>query len=1698
MNSPEPLAAPPRRRRRWLVGLRWSLGIGLGLILVAVGFLFVTGYPLGWVLRRAEAAANDQGLRLTVAEGRLKADFDGKLHLRCTTVAVGDNTRPRAIALREIDLTWSLTSLFGGSICPARLTLDGLELTPRLGPNGELLLIELPPTTEVESGPFTLASIPTYALPRENRPSLVELTDAVIQVPVGLPVASGRALRWEASTQIERKGTQLHITGDSFLRGAIPGTVAEKNRLDLSVDLASADVKLTVVSEADAGELSQLAGELPTLQRMEGNLTGTGKIEGNLEQPGRWRISGSARATGLVLETSGGAGTLQLDETVCRIEAKIEGGMEPENLTATLSIELKQAGEPLATVFTDLKLAVPSLIGSTHLKFVLPDPSRWRAVAADLGLPALVSQIEGETALGFSLNDRLVSQWTLHATGARGTLTMADAEPVFKTPAWSLDLHGDVDLGDRDLPDATVAGHLRVDLGEGKKPAVTAFEAHLVSTSGDLRLDLSSGAWRLDALREFVPGLSTLDAEGALEASAGAVINLRSGAIGPIQGALETNGLTAALPGVLSRRLEIAPFRIAASAEAGLTAGRLEPFALSAGPIKLRCEGIQWSNTDSGLAGSGAVVLGRLALAEALDWIDPARRGELPLTAEELAELAIKPLRLEIAVAGPKPEAATIRVRAAGGLELNRDGVDFEVEGGFDVASGKWEMTTTVSDFVAARWQLALLRRFPVPDIDAPIRLKVAARGGWPLHIDGLEWSVAAGQGMLRPRGALTEWLTGALPITRFEAGGRLGSELKEAAVDRLELVLGRASARFSRLALASDRPLNAWGEAPARVKLAFRLDDWQLADFLPLLAPKARALLPLDDGDADQLGIDELVFEVDASVGLSAGGGVTMLALAGDNRAVFRIGEERVPVAITLDFDPATNEIGATARLDGLRPDRLRMKFLETLPIAELPIAATIRLRAGIPQPGAAAAPSMGVDLGLTAGPGVVKAGTWLREDLPVRSLRVDFAARLDLLRMERFALQGDFDGLVVAVDNARLEFGEGGEVAGHLHGLVQHLDLAWVWRKISPTQWPEELRTQLAGLEIGGRIDRMETDAEFVIDPQRPGLEALRAFTLAVAGRDFRAALPGYPSGHCETLELAGSREELVLTLKDFGVDGLALETAKVAFDDPFGPKAQAKIEAIATGDFERIQTLLSSWKDRPADLDLGQWDGLAGQWQTTLAIAAPVRAEVRSQDLEGGLDFRVTKMQLPTAMRGGVTMSPFDLETKLALAEGRVKAEGGTRLNGLDALGVARGALGLSWKADSDFSGVTASLGADLTDLVLTVEPIVWTKPVGRKAHLNFSVAAPEILLTTPERTATFRFDGEGLVFGRIAGQGSVATRTDGVGVFGGLVQAEITRLTLDGSDLAIHAAPGSAGELAVKVKSERLDLAGIARRLEGLLATLNATAPVTTTSGGAKPSAVIPIAPTVTTTTTTEPDIDFRMVVGEIVLGGGHAFRDFTTTAAMRTGELRRAAMNFTAAGQPVVLRLEESSVRQPWSLDIADVGGLLAHATAPLGEVSETLRAPGSTIADLRDLPGYFLGGRLHLEGTAKLMGEAPDIDGRLRMDNLTLQKEIVFLSKIASLVDKKVMLLVPFKRFELEAFSASATQIKIGRGFIDGPINLGIEKVEADLTTEQLMMRGKTFGICFEVAGPMAAPRFYLCEKNPVLRGLTTEDEFVW
>ena len=144
------------------------------------------------------------------------------------------------------------------------------------------------------------------------------------------------------------------------------------------------------------------------------------------------------------------------------------------------------------------------------------------------------------------------------------------------------------------------------------------------------------------------------------------------------------------------------------------------------------------------------------------------------------------------------------------------------------------------------------------------------------------------------------------------------------------------------------------------------------------------------------------------------------------------------------------------------------------------------------------------------------------------------------------------------------------------------------------------------------------------------------------------------------------------------------------------------------------------------------------------------------------------------------------------------------------------------------------------------------------------------------------------------------------------------------------------------------------------------------------------------------------------------------------------------------------------------------------------------------------MPATLLGGHVAAAGTLAWTDSTNTLIGSAKIDRLTLQQEIEFLRKIAALVKRRVLLQIPFETFEIQEFRANPDFIALRDTRIVGPLDVTASFIHLDLAQSFLDMSGKVLGIGFEVTGPFDEPHFYLSEKNQLVKGITTEDDFDW
>jgi hypothetical protein len=442
--------------------------------------------------------------------------------------------------------------------------------------------------------------------------------------------------------------------------------------------------------------------------------------------------------------------------------------------------------------------------------------------------------------------------------------------------------------------------------------------------------------------------------------------------------------------------------------------------------------------------------------------------------------------------------------------------------------------------------------------------------------------------------------------------------------------------------------------------------------------------------------------------------------------------------------------------------------------------------------------------------------------------------------------------------------------------------------------------------------------------------------------------------------------------------------------------------------------------------------------------------------------------------------------------------------------------------------------------LKEARLRAPGLAWEKPAGLEASVQARAATPDFRCTGNVASAAFDLAGNGLIYQRIGVKGQVDAKLTPAGP-PATVKLVCDSIEADATSLRLEAEAGWPQTIDISLSGSRLDLRPLVRLAAPQFAALNAPAispPVAVKPGGAATAtAPVAAAPAAASTATAKPmflpaESKVKIALQEIVLGGGRTITPFQLQAQFRGDQPVAADLSFASLGHGVHASLRPgpdnpahlpiasgstdlpkvAQVSQPalpavgervsnastWSLQIDEVADLLAVGTAPFQNLPAAMTAADTTIGGLVGLPEKFIGGRLTADGTLDLGNSAGIVQGHVQVADLRLRSEIPFLSNIAGLVKRNVIITVPFKEFRIDSFKLGQHDAHVQNAFLAGPINFTAEKLDLDFETTELFLRGKIIGVWFEVKGKPGHLEYYLADKNPGLNFITTPDEFQW
>jgi len=1165
---------------------------------------------------------------------------------------------------------------------------------------------------------------------------------------------------------------------------------------------------------------------------------------------------------------------------------------------------------------------------------------------------------------------------------------------------------------------------------------------------------------------------------------------------------IDTGAFVITQPALLVRPLTVAPVHLAFRADDNGSRGAIDPFSTQAGPLAVSCTGMTWASKGSAVSGNGRLQVGAIPLSALLEWLPPALLARLPLTPEEASEIGLAATTATLDVAGENTGAPPrLHVSTRTGLTFNRELVAIEAESSFDPATKQFDAQVGLPDFVQARWQLALLRRFPAPELAAPLRAEFNVSGHWPATLDDVRWRIVAGQGHVIPKGPSLRWLARPFPITSFALAGHLNKDQKKLAIDQLDFVSGRAHLAFDRTELQSPQPLTTTdGPAASTARFSLKLDHWYAADFIPLLGPELRSMVAPATDDLAQIGLEHL--DTGAELGFARLPWIdpTLTALNGTQSAVFRIGEERLPADAVWKFDPSTRRISVAVHLEGLRPDRLKLASLNNLPIPpgalDLAFGVNIDVSAN-PYAKSLDQMNLRADLRVQADGGRIKANPLLAADLPVKHLALAASARILPLRLDHLKAEADFDGPTLLIDDARLNLGDGGR--GGLHLSLRELPLDWALARV-PSDWKPAL---LKDTRVRGRLAKLDLNAEFPSPTATQTKPLPDALTVAVDLRDLAVLMDNRPELMLPHLDVSGDLKHLDVRIDRASTDGINLVNFTATVTTPLTPARQAKAAGTVEADLDRVPALLAAakpWVTIPAGVDLA---GLGGQATLQFTASSPLDPAKIPTGLKASITIAARQVMLPM-LPANVRLGPSSLTLTADVAGQTATGSFGWQPSSLDVAPWISGPSAVTATYSATPQVVDIHPQVDLAGTVIDVPQLNWHKAVGLSAKILTDV---RLTLPTPAAAAHLAatVTTEGLIISPLSTRAEADlsdARHPPLNLLPGVASLQLRDTRFGFSSLELDATRAADGATQLALRSPLIDLASWITRFSDVIIAWNKARvpPPAITSAAVVKTTPAPLPPpSVTAIPTLDlPALSIQADIARIALTPASDLTAISLAATLRDG--LPASLKLTAsAGENTTLdaQLTPAAGRDPWSCTIVNLTGWLRAAAAPLPLLTTTGPLPAdSPLEILRTLPGTFVSGDIALQGTADWRDLKNTVDGSFHIDRLALENEVKFLSKIAALVKKRVILHVPFKVFDVPAFTASPTFVSLQKMRIEGPLTLTSDHLDLDLVKSEIDMGGKVLGIGFDVAGPISDPRFYLTDKNPLIKAVTTQDDF--
>jgi hypothetical protein len=1568
---------------------------------------------------------------------------------------------------------------------------------------------------------FTLSSLTDTWWLRAGEKTQVAIASAQLHV---LPAIHGEA-PWDTPIL----GLEGLLTG---LNQAMTAGVVLRNESGTALVKTDTDLRLgseSVVSTVTAPQLSVreiLAllppGLVPSGVKVEGEADG--QLHAQVQLPLTKEVTAD-------WEVRVASGRLTLPASPKPIEfpdTRFEGKASLKGSALKTTVRLTGGGSaPWAEILLDVAVDLDSLKGSFAVKSPGTDLARLAALMPQLevSFPAALP-LKFEAGADFDWPNRAAENLRLRLDLAAGHVTVG-GRPL-DWSAVGATVTGRASAG---FPES--AASIGVSVKAAFPLGTVAADSSAVwdGKSGRLRVQSQSTPFDAGLLLGIVPGMPAgtavaLPVSWLLEAD----LDTRSGLVRQAKAVLDLGAGSLTVPEFLSAPLTMAPWRFAAEiTEQGAT-GKIAPFDWTVGPLKIHSDGGGWARTGERLEGRFSLGVGRVKVADCVALLSRKLQAQLPKELAEVGDLALAGLDWREHITGVWKDDQPVfdRTVADGQLDLALGPEPLSVLAHLEmpVPPKTIHAEITIPNFVQARWRLPLLDHLPVPWLDAPAKAQFTVDWEFPALLKSAHWRVETGAGRILPRGLLAEWLGEPFPLTRFVVGGSVGPDFSRFEIDEFLLESGRARCRFDRFAVdikpEADR---------RRLRMGGRLvlENWFAEDFIPLLKRPVRDGLPGEGTALLDLGLQTFTASLDAAIAVEPSGKVVIESMKHDGSCVLRVGDQPLPLTTAAGYDPVTHQVFVRTEIADLRPAQFRPQLARGLVVApsvfDFPLSLRLEARSTVPPDFPQTQPLL-PEVGLTVrgGPGTIHRCEFLAVDTPLRSLELEANVSVGDQTLKSFRARADFGGPVISVDSLRASFGEA--LTAEVKANLADLPLDWLLERVPPDLLAPDARAFLPKLAIGGVVRSLRVAGEARLPAgkaAKPELVALR-----IDGEVEKSAVhledrPALTIGH---VQIAGDAQMIQVSATDILAGPLQVPRLEITASQILGTKPAVAGRLTASTHLAELPAFLRSLSASVVLPEAFDWSKLDGNLTAEVTGAAELARLPDLAAVSAEMKVSVDGLTMP-AIPGRFETAPGSGEASLRFKNSVADLEGSLVANLKRGFEVVEGPVRAKFAAHGELAGrAEATVGVDFKDASLHAPGgLAWEKAPGAAASLQARLATADYGSAGKAVSATFELTGKGLVYGQLALKGRVDAKSASEGT-PAAVKLVCDSIVADDTSLRFEADAVWPRSLDARLSGSRLDLRPLVRLAAPQFAAWNAPSSPAPASAGvavAKPVAAGVIAPaagpgavlspTSAVSASASPispgaaeatasffpaESNVQVTLQEVVLGGGRTLAPFVFTTRLRGAQPVSGELSFESSNHGVSASLQPGPDRPIWSAKIDDVADFLAVGASPLRELPATMTGADTTIGWLIDLPDRFGGGRLTADGPLVLENAANPVQGRLQIADLRLRSEIPFLSSIAKLVHKPVRFTIPFKEFRIDSFTLGWDDLHLQNAFLNGPIALTAEKFDLDFVKWELFLRGKVFGIWFEVTGPTGHLEYYLADKNPGLKLLTTEDEFQW